>query len=108
MFEPTSELVAIARLNGEFRRNYGRLIGAILYLSSISAIRRRPFFWTAVWGALVSVGLAWLKGHGASWFRLVERTRTRDCGNFSHQSALHAAYRKEQLTEPLSSRSSYD
>jgi hypothetical protein len=61
MSEPTSELVAIARLNGEFKRNYGRLIGAILYLSSINAMRRRPFSWIAVCGALVSVGLAWLR-----------------------------------------------
>jgi hypothetical protein len=67
---PTSELIAIARLNGEFKRHYGRLIGAVLYLTSINAARRRPLLWPAVWGALLSAGVAWIKQRGASWFRL--------------------------------------
>lgn len=38
--EGSSELSRIARLNGNFRRNYGPLLGAFLYLRSISAARR--------------------------------------------------------------------
>lgn len=34
-----SDLVEIAKRNGDFRRNYGVLVGAFLYLRSISAAR---------------------------------------------------------------------
>lgn len=37
-----SDLVEIARRNGDFRRNYGTLIGAFLYLRSLNAARGRP------------------------------------------------------------------
>jgi hypothetical protein len=46
MSDRSSELVEISKLNGDFRRNYGKLIGAFLYLRSISAARARPLFWT--------------------------------------------------------------
>lgn len=39
-----SELVEISKLNGDFKKNYGTLIGAYLYLRSISAVRGRSFF----------------------------------------------------------------
>ena len=32
MSDQSSELVEISKLNGDFRRNYGKLIGAYLYL----------------------------------------------------------------------------
>jgi hypothetical protein len=38
MSDPSSELVEISKLNGDFKRNYGRLIGAYLYLRSASLI----------------------------------------------------------------------
>ena len=41
MSEQSSELVKISKLNGDFRKNYGRLIGAFLYLRSVSAARGR-------------------------------------------------------------------
>jgi hypothetical protein len=41
MSDQYSELVEISKLNGDFRRNYGKLIGAFLYLRSISAARGR-------------------------------------------------------------------
>ena len=44
----SSELVEISKLNGDFRRNYGKLIGAYLYLRSVSAARGRPWFWAAL------------------------------------------------------------
>jgi hypothetical protein len=40
MSDPSSELVEISKLNGDLKRNYGRLIGAYLYLRSVSAARR--------------------------------------------------------------------
>ena len=45
MKDRPSELVEISRLNGDFERNYGRLLGAYLYLCSISATRGRSFLW---------------------------------------------------------------
>ena len=42
---PHSDLVEIAKQNGDFRKNYGVIVGAILYLRSISAARPRLFWW---------------------------------------------------------------
>jgi hypothetical protein len=42
-FEPASDLVEIARQNGEFRKNYGPWLGALLYWLSIKATRPRSF-----------------------------------------------------------------
>ena len=61
---PTSELVEISKLNGDFKRNYGRLLGGYLYLRSISAARGRSYLWGGLLFALVSAGLAWLQKHG--------------------------------------------
>ena len=63
----SSELSKIAKLNGDFRKNYGTLLGAFLYLRSISAARGRSFFWTGVVSVASSAGLAWLWKHGAAW-----------------------------------------
>lgn len=61
----SSELSNIAKLNGDFRRNYGTLLGAFLYLRSISAARRNSW----LWGGLVCSGvLGWLSKSGLSWF----------------------------------------
>ena len=37
--QSSSELVEISKLNGDFKRNYGKLLGAILYLRFVSAAR---------------------------------------------------------------------
>jgi hypothetical protein len=57
----SSELSAIAKLNGDFRRNYGKLIGAYLYLRSISAARSRSFVWSGCSFALLSTCATWLE-----------------------------------------------
>jgi hypothetical protein len=44
-------LVEIAKRNGDFRKNYGVLVGAILYLRSISAARPRLFWSQALFGS---------------------------------------------------------
>lgn len=63
-----SELSRIAKLNGDFRRNYGTLLGAFLYLRSISAARGRSFFWSGLISVVSSAGLAWLWRQGTvSW-----------------------------------------
>jgi hypothetical protein len=54
------DIVEIARRNGDFKRNYGTLIGAILYLRSLSAARRRSFCWPGLVCALLSAALPWL------------------------------------------------
>ncbi|MBU6464277.1 MAG: hypothetical protein KGL35_28115 [Bradyrhizobium sp.] len=59
-----SELVEISKLNGDFKKNYGKLLGAFLYLRSISAVRGRCFLWSGLLLGLISAGLAWLRKHG--------------------------------------------
>lgn len=54
----TSELVEISKLNGSFQTNYGTLIGAYLYLRSISASRGRSLFWNGLLFAALSEVLA--------------------------------------------------
>ncbi len=66
-FGASSELIEMSKLNGDFRKNYGRLLGAYLYLRSISAVRRRSFFWTGLMSLLCSAGVAWLGRHGLAW-----------------------------------------
>jgi hypothetical protein len=66
-FDKSSELVEIAKLNGSFRRNYGTLMGAYLYLRSISAARGRSFFWAGLISIACSAALAWLARHGYGW-----------------------------------------
>ena len=61
MSDQSSELVEISKLNGDFRKNYGKLIGAYLYLRSVSAARGRSLLWTGLLCAIVSAGVAWLK-----------------------------------------------
>jgi hypothetical protein len=57
MSEPTSELVEIFKLNGDFKRNYGRLLSGYLYLRSISAAGGRSYFWGAFRGVFIRTGL---------------------------------------------------
>ncbi|MEH2488895.1 hypothetical protein [Bradyrhizobium sp. AZCC 2230] len=63
-----SELSKIAKLNGDFRRNYGTLLGAFLYLRSISAARGRPWLWTGLISLACTAAMTWLGKHGLSWF----------------------------------------
>ena len=67
MSDQSSELVEISKLNGDFRKNYGKLIGAYLYLRSVSAARGRSFLWTGFLFVIVSASAAWLKQYGLSW-----------------------------------------
>ena len=62
--EHSSDLSRIARLNGDFRRNYGALLGAFLYLRSISAARGRSWFWAGLASLIGSAALGWLSKHG--------------------------------------------
>jgi hypothetical protein len=63
-FDTSSELVEISKLNGSFKRNYGTLIGAYLYLCSVNASRGRSFFWRGLLLAVLSGFAAWLHKHG--------------------------------------------
>ncbi|WP_027553549.1 hypothetical protein [Bradyrhizobium sp. Cp5.3] len=62
----TSDLSKIAKLNGDFRRNYGTLLGAFLYLRSINAARGRSWFWAGMASLLCSAALGWLSKRGLS------------------------------------------
>jgi hypothetical protein len=66
----TSDLVEIARCNGDFRRNYGTLIGAFLYLRSLSAAAagRRPSLWIGpCLAAALSAAVSLLPRLGLGW-----------------------------------------
>jgi hypothetical protein len=62
MSHPSSKLIEIIKLNGDFKKNYGRLIGAYLFLRSISVVRGRPFFWSGLI-SIVCSAFAWLGRH---------------------------------------------
>ena len=70
MYRGYSELVEISKLNGDFKRNYGRLLGAFLYLRSINAARGRSLVWNGFLLALASAALAWAQKHGWLWLAL--------------------------------------
>jgi hypothetical protein len=67
MSAPSSELVEISKLNGDFKKNYGTLIGAYLYLRSISAVRGSSYFLSGLIFAFLSAALTWLETHGWLW-----------------------------------------
>lgn len=65
-FQASCELSKIAKLNGEFRRNYGTLLGAFLYLRSIAAARGRSWLWGGLFSLACSAVLGWLSKHDLS------------------------------------------
>jgi hypothetical protein len=67
MSDQKSELIELSKLNGDFKRNYGKLIGAYLYLRSISAARGQSYMWSGFLVAALTAGLAWLQQHGGPW-----------------------------------------
>ena len=66
MSDQSSELIEISKLNGDFKRNYGKLIGAYLFLRSVSAARGRPYFWSGVLFVVFATALNWLR-RGLLW-----------------------------------------
>ena len=62
--DTSSELSKIAKLNGDFRRNYGTLIGAILYLRTVAAARRSPWLWASLISIACSAALTYLGRYG--------------------------------------------
>ena len=66
MSDQSSELYEILKFNGDFKKNYEKLIGADLYPSSVKAVRG-PSFWRTVMVAVVSTRLTWLQKYGFSW-----------------------------------------
>jgi hypothetical protein len=64
-----SELVEIAKRNGDFRRNYGTIVGAYLYLRSINATRGRSIVWSGLIFAALSGAVVWLKKAGWPYFQ---------------------------------------
>ena len=56
-----SNLVEIVKRNGDFRRNYGIAVGALLYLSSINAARGGISWWKTLLSIAVGGTALWLK-----------------------------------------------
>ena len=69
MSKPCSELVALAKLNGDFQRNYGKVIGALLYLRSVNAVRGRSSLWTGLLFTASSVVMGWFERYAFVWLR---------------------------------------
>lgn len=67
-FPASSELSKIAKLNGDFRRNYGTLLGAFLYLRSISAAGGRSWLLGGLFSLLGSAVLGWLSRRGLATY----------------------------------------
>lgn len=63
----SSELVELAKLNGSFKRNYGTLIGAYLYLRSISVARCPRFLLSGMISLACSGALVWLAKRCLAW-----------------------------------------
>ncbi len=61
--DTSSELIEICKLNGSFKRNYGSLIGAYLYLRSIKARSGESAFWPGLISIACSAALAWATKH---------------------------------------------
>ncbi|WP_139861555.1 hypothetical protein [Bradyrhizobium ivorense] len=57
----SSDIVEIARRSGDFRKHYGVVLGAVLYLSSISAARPRSIWWSGIVTALIGAFVVWFK-----------------------------------------------
>jgi hypothetical protein len=56
-----SDLVEIAKRNGQFRKNWGLVIGSMLYLRSLNAARPRPFWWRGMLAVATAAAGLWLK-----------------------------------------------
>jgi hypothetical protein len=69
-FDTSSELVEISKLNGTFKRNYGTLLGAYLYLRSIGAARGRSAFWTGLISIAFSAAVTWKAKLGLPWWHV--------------------------------------
>ena len=65
-----TDLIEIARRNGDFKRNYGTLIGAFLYLRSLSAAAARGRSWLWIGpclAAALSAAVSLLPRLGLRW-----------------------------------------
>lgn len=65
----TTELVALAKLNGNFQRNYGKLIGALLYMRSVNAVSGRSSLWTGLLFTASSAVIGWFERYAVAWLR---------------------------------------
>jgi hypothetical protein len=64
-----SELVEISKLNGSFKRNYGKFLGAYLYLCSIRAARGGSLMRAGVISIAYSTALAVMLKYGMAGLR---------------------------------------
>ncbi|WP_145927663.1 hypothetical protein [Bradyrhizobium neotropicale] len=59
-----SDLAVISKLNGDFRKNYGTLLGAFLYLRSMQVAGGRASLCSGLLIAALSALLSWFAQHG--------------------------------------------
>ena len=70
MSDQFSELVEISKLNGDFKKNYGKPLGAFLYLRSISAARGRSLLRIGLIWTACSAALTWVARQSLIWLRV--------------------------------------
>jgi hypothetical protein len=56
-----SDLVEIAKRNGDFRKNWGLIVGSVLYWLSIKATHPTSFWWKGLVAIAVTVAGWWVK-----------------------------------------------
>jgi hypothetical protein len=85
-----SDLVEIAKLNGDFPKNYGAILGAILYLCSIFAARRSSFLaWLKFITVILLFALALVQRFG--WVTFLEATSYPDAKRASPNTPTQRA-----------------
>jgi hypothetical protein len=56
-----SDFAELVKHNGDFRKNYGLIVGAYLYALSLKAVSGRSFPWISALLTVFAAGLGWLK-----------------------------------------------
>lgn len=60
-----SAVIEIVRRNGDFRKNYGLIIGGYLYLRSIHAVSGRSLPWGSFVAITATLLTAWIRKYGS-------------------------------------------
>jgi hypothetical protein len=59
-----SDLVRVSEQNGDFAKNWGIPVGAVLYWLTVRATRPRSFLWNGVFAVIVAGTTVWLQNRG--------------------------------------------
>ena len=107
MSDQSSELVEISKLNGDFRRNYGKLIGAYLFhLISIRQCRARPFLvlgrprFLSLFFSFGLVGATWLAAVNLVLISRITPSKLSTCMAFSRAKVISESVTQAPVPVP--------